>query len=60
MKFLISRVTEPFCFKPVDKPVFISSSLYKFNEYFLSLVIVAVAPNCPTKPAACQVVPEVS
>ena len=35
---------------------------YKLNdkEYFLNLVIVEVAPNCPIKPAACQVVPDVN
>ena len=34
--------------------------MYRSNEYFLSFVITEDAPNCPTKPAACQVVPEVS
>ena len=57
---VLATVIAPFCFNPVDNPVFFSNSLYKFKEYFLSLVIVDETPNWQTKPAACQVVPDVS
>ena len=60
LPLVVATVKDPFCLSPVDKPVSFSSSLYKFNEWFLNLVIVADEPICPISPAGCQVVPEVN
>ena len=51
---------EPFCLKPVAWPVSASSPANSSDVYFASSVMLRVARNCPTSPAACQVVPQVS
>jgi len=56
----VAVLTEPFCRKPVAWPVSASSDRYSSAVYFASSVRLRVARNCPTSPAACQVVPEVS
>ena len=50
----------PFRRRPAEWSILFSSSLYKSNEYFLILVIVADGPIWLTNPAACHVVPEVN
>jgi hypothetical protein len=51
---------EPFCLKPVAWPVSASSVRSSSLVYLASSVSVRVARNCGTRPAACQVVPQVS
>ncbi len=52
--------TEPRCWKPVACPVSSSNVANRFVVYCARRVRFCVARNCPTKPAACHVVPLVS
>ena len=52
--------SEPFWRKPVTTPVSASSSPIRLAEYFAILVSVLDERSWPIRPAACQVVPEVS
>ena len=52
--------SEPFWRKPVARPVSASSSAIRAAEYLASLVSVLEPRSWPMRPAACQVVPEVS
>ena len=50
----------PLSFNPGEKSISFSSFLYNSKEYFLIFVIAADGPSWLTRPAACQVVPEVN
>ena len=52
--------TLPHCFQPVAKPVSASSLAYSSMPYLLMRVMLRLGRIWPTKPAACQVVPQVS
>jgi len=42
---VVAMDNAPFNFKPAEKPVFFSNSLYKSVVYFLILVTAAEGPN---------------
>ena len=57
---VLATLTLPHCFQPVASPVSASSVAYSSMPYLLIRVIVRFGRIWPTRPAACQVVPQVS
>ncbi|OQC06782.1 MAG: hypothetical protein BWX79_02018 [Alphaproteobacteria bacterium ADurb.Bin100] len=55
-----ATLTLPHCFQPVARPVSASSVAYSSMPYLLITVMLRFGRICPTRPAACQVVPLVS
>ena len=55
-----ATLTLPHCFQPVARPVSASSVAYSSMPYLLIRVMVRFGRIWPIRPAACQVVPQVS